>query len=115
MDEKRLNLTPQQKMTLWAVWDYAKSRRRADGDGADDAAGPVITKKAVGGRFLDRFEQKFKERERELDALAGKRVLRADPDAGDGCFRVADRAAAEAVYREVEGDAENGDDVYADE
>ena len=112
MDDKRLNLTPQQKMTLWAVWDYAKSRRRADGD--DDVAGPVITKKAVGGRYADKFEQKFKEK--ELDALADKCVLRADPDAGDGCYRVADRAAAESVYREVENEGGGGDDQeYADE
>lgn len=107
--EKNLNLTPQQKMTLWAVWSYAKSRTKADdggADGAEDHRGPVITAKAIKGRYQDRFDLALKDK--ELDALADKRVLREDAEAGDGCYRMAKREAVEAAYAEVEGEYAGG-------
>jgi len=79
------------------VWDYCRSRKRP---GGDDGSEPVVTASRLERRHLDKFDGPLDPK--ALRALADKRILAPDPDAGDGCYRLADADAAAAVFREVE-------------
>ncbi len=96
MATKSLNLTPQQKMALWAVWDYARGHRTDDESGL----GAVVPASALKDRYEDKFDAKFKPA--ELEALADKHVLTRDTEAGKHCYRVADPFTVQLAFDDVE-------------